>query len=203
MSLGDLRVLVVDDEADVRLGLQLLIEGLGAEVRTVSSGEEALEALEMWLPHVMLSDITMGGITGMELLAETRRRWPTVRVLMITGYGTIELAVEALRNGAVHFLTKPFDNEEILAEVDRHGREALVAEQVRRMIPAGDAEPLVLRPKNAFDGALPAASSVALEVYSRLFLLTGDVRWQKLASLNRTGSDLEREETPYRVSAVS
>ncbi|MCK5378089.1 MAG: sigma-54-dependent Fis family transcriptional regulator [Acidobacteria bacterium] len=144
MSLGDLRVLVVDDEADVRLGLQLLIEGLGAEVRTVSSGEEALEALEMWLPHVMLSDITMGGITGMELLAETRRRWPTVRVLMITGYGTIELAVEALRNGAVHFLTKPFDNEEILAEVDRHGREALVAEQVRRMIPAGDAGPATI-----------------------------------------------------------
>ena len=128
MSLTDLRVLVVDDEADVRLGLQLLVEGLGADVRLAESGENALEILKEWLPHVMLSDITMGGITGMELLAETRREWPTVRVLMITGYGTIELAVEALRNGAVHFITKPFDNDEILEEVSRHGREALGVE---------------------------------------------------------------------------
>ncbi len=141
MSLSGLRVLVVDDEADVRLGLQLLVESIGAEVKPASSGEQALEVLEQWLPHVMLSDITMGGITGMELLAETRRRWPTIRVMMITGYGTIELAVEALRKGAVHFLTKPFDNEEILAEVDRHGREAMLAEQVRQMARAGDGGP--------------------------------------------------------------
>ncbi|RLE17909.1 MAG: sigma-54-dependent Fis family transcriptional regulator [Acidobacteria bacterium] len=144
MSLSDLRVLVVDDEADVRLGLQLLVEGLGAQVRPASSGEEAIEVLEQWLPHVMLSDITMGGITGMELLAETRRRWPTIRVLMITGYGTIELAVEALRNGAVHFVTKPFDNDEILSEVDRHGREALLAEQVRLMARSNDSGPATI-----------------------------------------------------------
>ncbi len=144
MNLNDLRVLVVDDEADVRLGLQFLVESLGAEVRQASSGEGALEILEGWLPHVMLSDITMGGITGMELLAECRRRWPTIRILMITGYGTIELAVEALRNGAVHFIAKPFDNDEILAEVGRHGREALLAEQISLMARSGENVPATL-----------------------------------------------------------
>ncbi|MCP4899537.1 MAG: sigma-54-dependent Fis family transcriptional regulator [bacterium] len=136
-DLSFLRVLVVDDEADVRLGLRLLVESLKAEVREAESGEAGLEVLSEWVPHVMLTDITMGGMSGMEVLAETRRLHPHVKVLMITGYGTIALAVDALRNGAVHFITKPFDNDEILQEVERHGREALVAEQVRRMAPSG------------------------------------------------------------------
>ncbi len=132
-----LRVLVVDDEADVRLGLRLLIESLDAEVREASSGEEALEVLETWTPQLMVTDITMGAVSGMDLLRHVREHHPEIKVLMISGYGTIELAVEAMRRGAAHFITKPFDNREILSEVERHGREALVAEQVRRMRAAG------------------------------------------------------------------
>ncbi len=130
---NSLRVLVVDDEADVRLGLRLLIEGTRAEVREAASGEEALQILTGWVPHVMLTDVTMGEMSGMDLLAETRRKYPDVRVLIITGYGTIELAVDAMHDGAAHFITKPFDNDEILEVVERHGREALVADQIRRL----------------------------------------------------------------------
>jgi len=133
-----LRVLIVDDEADVRLGLRMLIKSLGAEVREAASGEMALEVTGDWTPHLLLSDITMGEMSGMELLGRVRRDRPEIRVLMITGYGTIELAVEAMRRGAVHFITKPFDNREILAEVERHGCEALLAQRVRRMETAGD-----------------------------------------------------------------
>ena len=57
----------------------------------------------------------------MDLLRHVREHHPEIRVLMITGYGTIELAVEAMRRGAAHFITKPFDNRELLSEVERHG----------------------------------------------------------------------------------
>jgi DNA-binding NtrC family response regulator len=130
-------VLIADDEADVRLGLRLLLEPMAGEIREAESGEQALEILAEWTPHVLLSDITMGTLSGMDLLAQVHRHRPEIRILMITGYGTIELAVEAMRRGAAHFLTKPFDNREILAEVERQGRRALVAEGVRRLAAAG------------------------------------------------------------------
>ncbi|MAE71352.1 MAG: DNA-binding response regulator [Gemmatimonadetes bacterium] len=136
-----LRVLIVDDEADVRLGLRLLVTSLGAEVREAASAEMAIEVLRGWAPHLLLSDVTMGEMSGMELLERVRRDRPEIQVLMITGYGTIELAVEAMRRGAAHFITKPFDNREILEEVARHGCDALVAERVRRMNTAGEGEP--------------------------------------------------------------
>ncbi len=139
-----LRVLVVDDEADVLLGLRLLIETLDAEVREAASGEQALEVLETWTPQLMVTDVTMGAVSGMDLLRHVREHHPEIRVLMITGYGTIELAVEAMRRGAAHFITKPFDNRELLSEVERHGREALLAEQVRRMRAAGAESPTTI-----------------------------------------------------------
>jgi len=139
-----LRVLVVDDESDVRLGLRLLIEGAKAEVREAASGEEALRILSRWVPHVMLTDVTMGGMSGMDLLTQTRRKYPDVRVLIITGYGTIELAVDAMHDGAAHFITKPFDNDEILEVVEQHGREALVADQIRRLTQSDGRSPATI-----------------------------------------------------------
>ncbi|HEX6900187.1 MAG TPA: sigma-54 dependent transcriptional regulator [Thermoanaerobaculia bacterium] len=130
---GRLRVLVVDDEADVRLGLRLLIQSLRAEVREAANGETALQTLSQWTPHLMVTDLSMGAVSGMELLRQVRERRPEVKVLMITGFGTIQLAVEAMRLGASHFITKPFDNPQLLAEVERLGRAALAAEEGRRM----------------------------------------------------------------------
>jgi len=120
-SAGELRVLVVDDERDVRLGLQLLVESSNAEVRTASSGEEAVGICTGWAPHLVLSDINMGGMSGVELLFVLSQECPETRVVLITGYGTIDLAVEAMRRGAAHFITKPFDNEDILDAVLRYG----------------------------------------------------------------------------------
>ncbi len=137
-------MLVVDDEADVRLGLRLLIESTGAEVRDAGSGERALEVLGGWTPHVMLADVTMGSVSGMDLLRQVREHQPAVKVLMITGYGTIELAVEAMRRGASNFIAKPFDNAEILAEGGRAGREALFAGGSRRLRAARGEEPVEL-----------------------------------------------------------
>jgi len=130
---GDLRVMVVDDEDDVRLGLRLLVESIGAEVREAASGEQALVLLEEWVPHLVLSDITMGGMSGVELLSVLRNKHPDTRTVLITGFGTIELAVEAMRLGAAHFITKPFDNDEVLETVERNGLEAMMEERIRNL----------------------------------------------------------------------
>ena len=130
---GELRVLVVDDEADVRLGLRLLAESMAAQAREASSGEEAVDMAREWVPHLVLSDITMGGMSGVELLAYFARHHPDTRVVLITGFGTIELAVEAMRRGAAHFIAKPFDNDEILEAIGRYGHEAIIREKARRL----------------------------------------------------------------------
>jgi DNA-binding NtrC family response regulator len=130
-SPGELRVLVVDDEPDVLLGLRMLAESVDAEVRAAPDAERALDIAKDWRPHLVISDITMGRMSGMDLLAEVRKVLPATKVILITGFGTIELAVAAMGLGASHFVTKPFDNEDLLASIRRVGREALVDEKVR------------------------------------------------------------------------
>ncbi len=140
----ELRILVVDDEPDVLLGLRMLVESMGVQVRTASCGHEALERMPEWEPHLVLSDITMEEMNGLELLDAVKRHHPNVKVILITGYGTIELAVSSLQRGAVHFITKPFDNEEIRFAVCRYGQEALVEQQVRRMkVPTDDGQVII------------------------------------------------------------
>jgi len=142
---GELRVLVVDDEPDVRLGLRLLAESMQAEVRDAESGEKALEICGNWAPHLVLSDIAMDGMSGVELLSALGRSCPETRVVLITGFGTIELAVEAMRRGAVHFITKPFDNDEVLKTIARYGQEAVIHERTSRLKPPpGEGAPLII-----------------------------------------------------------
>jgi DNA-binding NtrC family response regulator len=159
---GELRVLVVDDEKDVRLGLRLLAESLQAEVRDAGSGEEALAMAGEWAPHLVLSDITMGGMSGVELLGILRRRYPDIRVVLITGFGTIELAVEAMRRGASHFISKPFDNEEVLQAVSRYGYEALIREKARQLVgPQEDGEPVIIAEDTRMTTVLDLVRQVA------------------------------------------
>jgi len=125
MPLEGLRVLVVDDEADICLGLRLLIEPLGADVAVASSGREALDEINRAGADVVLTDLQMPGMSGTELLAEIQVRRPGTSVVILTGFGTIQAAVWCMRHGASHFLTKPFDNEEIVGLVTRLGRQVL------------------------------------------------------------------------------
>ncbi len=118
---SELRVLVVDDQMDVRKGLKRLIAGLGCEVEDCSSAEEALTVLSKEHYDIVFTDLKMTGMSGVDLLNEINQRWTDIEVVLITGFGTIELAVSCLQNGASHFITKPFDNEEILSFVRRAG----------------------------------------------------------------------------------
>ncbi|NOZ08372.1 MAG: sigma-54-dependent Fis family transcriptional regulator [FCB group bacterium] len=125
ISLEALRVLVVDDQADVRRGLQKLISTLHCSVDIAASGEEAVSLLEQDSYHIVFTDIKMTGMSGIELLDWITHHQSGVEVIMITGFGTIEMAVHCLQNGAAHYITKPFDNQEILRFVERAGYQIL------------------------------------------------------------------------------
>jgi DNA-binding NtrC family response regulator len=123
--LEGLRVLVVDDEADLRRGLARLAASVGAHVAEASDGTAALAELERRGADLVLTDLSMPRMSGAELLAAVKQRWPTTEVVVLTGYGTVQSAVQCLQGGAAHFLTKPFDNDDVLRLVERLGRQLL------------------------------------------------------------------------------
>jgi FixJ family two-component response regulator len=112
-------ILIVDDEKNIRLTLSQALETLAAEIDTAATGEEALTKLKEKEFGLILLDIRMPGMDGMEVLHRLREIRPDIRIIMITAYGTIESAVEAMKLGAVDFLQKPFDPEEIRELVSR------------------------------------------------------------------------------------
>jgi len=143
-DLSDLSVLVVDDEADIRLGLSRLAASLGARVEEAENGRAALERLENFEADVVLADLMMPRMSGSELLVEIKRRCPSTEVVILTGFGTVQSAVQCMQSGAAHFLTKPFDNQGVLLLVERLGRQVLAR---RRRAESGETTLLVRDPR--------------------------------------------------------
>jgi two-component system response regulator PilR (NtrC family) len=111
------RILVVDDERSMREMLCILLEREGYEAVESKNAEEALQLFETSLFDLVISDIQMPGLNGIELLGRIKRVAPEVPVLMITAFATAEQAVDAIKLGAFHYFTKPFNNDEIRALV--------------------------------------------------------------------------------------
>jgi len=108
------RVLVVDDEKGIREALTQLLEYEDIEVRACASGFEALSLYPEFRPHLVLLDVKMQGMDGLETLRKLRELDPRAQVVMISGHGTIQTAVEATQLGAYDFLEKPLDTDRIL-----------------------------------------------------------------------------------------
>ena len=121
-------ILVADDDPDIREVLKDRLESLGYTVFAATNGVEALELLEKQNPSIALLDIEMPGMSGLQALKEIRKREIDITVVMITAYGTIERAVEAIRQGAYDFIPKPFEPDHIALIVQR----ALERERLRR-----------------------------------------------------------------------
>jgi len=115
--MSDRSVLIVDDEKNIRLTLAMALEKLNLPVDTALNGEEALKKLAEKSYALMLLDLRMPGIDGMEVLKRVRELRPEVKVVIITAWGSIDAAVEAMKLGAVDFLQKPFDAEDVRALV--------------------------------------------------------------------------------------
>ncbi|MCC7175347.1 MAG: sigma-54-dependent Fis family transcriptional regulator [Bryobacterales bacterium] len=113
------RILVVDDDENLRWVLQTQLEELGYKVSTACGGAEALAAIQKEPPSLVLTDLKMPGLSGMELLRKIRAECPELPVVIMTAFGTIQSAVEAIRAGAYDYLSKPIDYEELGLVVDR------------------------------------------------------------------------------------
>lgn len=114
------QILIVDDERDMlNLLAKVLTKKAGCAVTTVTSAEEALERVRGACFDVVLTDIKMPGMDGLTFLQQVQTLEPTLTPIVMTGYGTIEMAVQALKDGAYDFVEKPFDNERILLTVHR------------------------------------------------------------------------------------
>ncbi len=101
-------ILIVDDETNIRHSLQKVLEREGYSVRVAATGEEALELLKKRKFQVVLSDQKLPGMSGLDLLRRIKEMNPATEVVLITGYGTVETAVEAMKEGAYDFINKPF-----------------------------------------------------------------------------------------------
>jgi len=112
-------ILIVDDEKNIRLALSMSLEKLEIPVETAASGEEALEKLAQNGYQLMLLDLRMPGMDGMEVLRRVSGQLPDLKVIIITAFGSIDLAVEAMKLGAVDFLQKPFDANQVREMVRR------------------------------------------------------------------------------------
>ena len=117
--LRDKPILIVDDEKNIRLTLAQALEPLGVETDSAEDGNEALAKLKEKEFGLILLDFRMPGVDGMEVLRQVRESKRDIRIIIITAYGTIELAVEAMKLGAVDFIPKPFVPEEIREMVAR------------------------------------------------------------------------------------
>jgi DNA-binding response OmpR family regulator len=106
-------ILVVDDEKNIRMTMLQALEPLGVPVRTAVNGEEALQKLREGRFSLVFVELKMPGMDGMHLLRRIGHDWPGTRAVIVTAYGTIESAVEAMKLGALDFMQKPFSPAEI------------------------------------------------------------------------------------------
>jgi DNA-binding NtrC family response regulator len=112
-------ILVVDDEPSMRTALCEVLQRTGHPVFVRRDGREALEFLEQGTVWLVLADLRMPRVDGLELLRQVKRRWRGTLVVLVTGYATLESAIEAIRLGASDYLLKPFDNEAVEALIHR------------------------------------------------------------------------------------
>jgi DNA-binding NtrC family response regulator len=112
-------ILVVDDEINIRSALVTLLEKKRHRVRGTGTGEEALEQLEAAPADLVLTDLKMPGIGGMEFLRRLKEKWPDTEVIVMTAYGSIDTAVEAMRYGAYDYLTKPIDRDRFPVVIEK------------------------------------------------------------------------------------
>lgn len=116
----DARILVVEDDPDLREALSDTLDLAGAEVFQAESGEDALKLLANTLVDMVVSDVNMGGMDGHQLLQKIKQSYPQIPVLLITAYGSISNSVDAIRNGAVDYLVKPFKPKVLIETVQKY-----------------------------------------------------------------------------------
>lgn len=172
MDLGVLRVLAADDSATARLHVQGVLEKLGHQSLSASNGSELLEILAGQEVDLVLCDLMMPGLDGLQVLARARRLKPEVPFIIITSHGSLDSAVEALRQGADDYLSKPVD-----AELLAHRMAAVLS---KRQLEASQRE------RSKLEAALATAGAAAHQIN------------QPLTTLLATAQLMEKSTDPSR-----
>jgi len=141
--LTDASVLIVDDEEMIRTALEQWLRLSGFATHVADNATAALERLDEIRPHVILSDVRMPGLSGLDLLRKVRERMVPSEVILITGHGDVPMAVEAMRQGAFDFLQKPYVPDELVASLKRAVDQVALKREIadlRRRLDGGEAE---------------------------------------------------------------
>lgn len=126
-------LLICDDEANIVSGLKYAFEDEGYNVLTASDGQMAWEKINSNNVDLVITDLRMPGMSGYDLLKKISASYPTLPVIVLTGHGTIETAVETMRDGAIDFFTKPVDLEKLILVVKKSISNSMLAEQNRKL----------------------------------------------------------------------
>jgi len=136
VTMVKMRIMLVDDEERFLQTTQKMIAKKGYDALTVTSGEECLKTLEEELVHVVILDVKMPGMDGVETLKHIKQRFPMVEVIMLTGHATAESAVEGLKLGATDYLTKPTNIDDLISKAEEAYNKRLALEQKIQMAEA-------------------------------------------------------------------
>jgi len=186
MDPGDVRqtdmkrtVLIVDDEESICHSLSGILMDEGYEVLTANSGEDAVKVVDEELPNLVLLDIWLPGMDGIETLKQIRADHPQVRVVMMSGHGTIETAVKATKLGAFDFIEKPLSLEKVILVVD-HALDMVRLEE----------ENLILKQRIVQDYELTGESEPIVALKEMICIVAPTNAWILIMGENGTGKEL-------------
>ncbi|MBU1320075.1 MAG: sigma-54 dependent transcriptional regulator [candidate division Zixibacteria bacterium] len=123
------RVLVVDDEESMRNFMEIMLFKEGYEVECASSGEEAIAKIRKAAPNVIIADLMMPEMTGLELLSKVKRMDEDIPFIVMTAFASVDSAIEAMKSGAYDYITKPFKIDEVKLALSKLSKEALISEE--------------------------------------------------------------------------
>ncbi len=131
--LNTIRILVVDDERDIRDGSERILKRMGFQVVTASRGLEALEILSEDKIAIVFLDLKMPGMEGMEVLEHIMERDSSIKVIVVTGFATVETAIDAMKKGAYDFIAKPFEPDQMRITAKRAADRVLIARETEKL----------------------------------------------------------------------
>jgi DNA-binding NtrC family response regulator len=158
------RILVVDDEANMLKLFQKVLSREGFEIRTCRSGTEAIRLMRQEHFDLIISDLVMPVLSGMDLMKEIRIHYPEIPFIVITAYGSIQSAVEAMRAGAFDYLTKPFQKDDVLLVIRKALKVCELNQEVRRLreeLKAREGFQEIIFKSKAMEGVFKLISKVA------------------------------------------
>ncbi|MBW1642050.1 MAG: sigma-54-dependent Fis family transcriptional regulator, partial [Deltaproteobacteria bacterium] len=172
-------ILIVDDEPTIQQSLSGILSDEGFEISIASNGYEALQIIQKDSPDLVLLDIWMPGIDGIETLKEIKKENPNIQVIIITGHGTIETAVTATKLGAFDLIEKPLSIDKIIVSISN-------ALNFRRL----EEENKYLRKKAIDKNSINGNSAAVADLKNKILVIAASDKWVLISGENGTGKEL-------------